>query len=79
MLDYAEFDMNAMPLLHRLIFKKIECQYAFDFIERDWKQILANHHFNGFEEFFFVKSYIRLLKAQKENYSQSFGTSEERV
>jgi len=43
----------------------MECKYAFDFIERDWKQILANHHFNGFEEFFFVNNYVRLLKAQK--------------
>jgi demethylmenaquinone methyltransferase/2-methoxy-6-polyprenyl-1,4-benzoquinol methylase len=65
MLDFAEFDMNAMPLLHRLIFKNIECKYAFDFIERDWKQILASYHFSGFEEFFFFKDYVRLLKAKK--------------
>ena len=43
----------------------IECKYAFDYIERDWKQILANYDFNGFEEFLFFKNYVRLLKAQK--------------
>lgn len=63
LLDFAEFNMNEMPLLYRFIFKNMECKYAFDFIERDWKQILVNHRFNGFEEFFFVKNYIRLLKA----------------
>jgi len=63
MLDFAEFDMNAMPLLYRLVFKKIECKYAFDFIERDWKQILKSYQFTEFEEFFFFKNYVRLLKA----------------
>ncbi len=64
-LDFAEFNMNEMPSLYRFIFKNIECKYAFDFIERDWKQILANYYFNGFEEFLFFKKYVRLLKAQK--------------
>ncbi len=67
LLDFAEFDLNVMPPLYRFIFKKIECKYAFDFIERDWKQILANHNFAGFEELFFFKNYVRLLKAQKSN------------
>jgi demethylmenaquinone methyltransferase/2-methoxy-6-polyprenyl-1,4-benzoquinol methylase len=64
-LDFAEFNMNEMPPLYRFIFKNIECKYAFDFIKRDWKQILANHNFGGFEEVFFFKSYVRLLKALK--------------
>jgi ubiquinone/menaquinone biosynthesis C-methylase UbiE len=42
-LDYAEFDMDTMPLIHRLIFKKFECIYAFDFIKHDWKNILKNY------------------------------------
>jgi len=64
-LDFAEFNMNEMPPFYRFIFKNIECKYAFDFIKRDWKQILASCHFYGFEEFFFVKNYVRLLKAKK--------------
>ena len=67
MLDYAEFNTNDMPPLHRFIFKKIECKYAFDFIGRDWKQILESNNFSDFEEFFFFKNYVRLLKAQKIN------------
>jgi len=65
MLDYAEFNMAEMPPLHRLIFKKIECKYAFDFIGRDWKQILESNNLANFEEFSFFKNYVRLLKAQK--------------
>ena len=67
LLDFAEFNMNEIPLLHCFIFKNIECKYAFDFIERDWKQILANYNFTGFEEFFFFKDYVRLLKTKKFN------------
>ena len=65
MLDFSEFKMNEMPPLYRFVFKKIECKYAFDFIERDWKQILSDHNFAGFEEFLFFKDYVRLLKAKK--------------
>jgi ubiquinone/menaquinone biosynthesis C-methylase UbiE len=36
MLDFAESNMNDMPIPYRLIFKNMECKYAFDFIERDW-------------------------------------------
>ncbi len=70
MLDFAEFNINEMPSFYRFIFKNIECKYAFDFIERDWKQILANYHFNGFEENFFFKNYVRLLKAHKFNVNK---------
>ena len=65
MLDYAEFSLDEMPSVYRYIFKKIECPYAFDFIERDWKPTLSDYGFSGFEEFFFVKNYVRLLKAEK--------------
>ena len=67
MLDFAEFNMTEMPLLYRFIFKKIECKYAFDFIERDWKQILTNYNFSSFDEYFFVKNYVTLLKAKRIN------------
>jgi ubiquinone/menaquinone biosynthesis C-methylase UbiE/predicted Fe-Mo cluster-binding NifX family protein len=65
MLDFAEFNLNEMPPFYRFIFKSIECKYAFDFIKRDWKQILASYSFSGFEEFLFFKNYVRLLKAKK--------------
>lgn len=65
-LDFAEFDMDKMPLFHRFIFKKIECKYAFDFIKRDWKDILKGYGFENFSEHFYLKKYIRLLKSVKQ-------------
>jgi demethylmenaquinone methyltransferase/2-methoxy-6-polyprenyl-1,4-benzoquinol methylase len=64
-LDFAEFDMNLMPFHHKFIFKKIECKYAFDYIERDWKEILRDSGFNYFKETYYFKKYVRLLKATK--------------
>lgn len=64
-LDYNEFSFNEMPFYLRGLFKSIECTYAFDFIKRDWQQILTGHNFQGFEHFLFFKDYVRLLKAQK--------------
>ena len=62
-LDYAEFDMAEMPALHRIIFKSVECRYAFEFLRHDWKDILRNHGFKSFEEHFYARDYVRLLKA----------------
>jgi len=64
-LDWAEFDMTKMPFHHRLLFKKIECSYAFEYIENDWKAILEEHGFGNFRESFYLMGYIRLLKAEK--------------
>ena len=64
-LDFAEFDMREMPFHHRFIFKKIECKYAFDFIERDWKGILKDYGFENPKEKFYFKNYVRLLTVEK--------------
>ena len=64
-LDFSEFDMDEMPALHRYIFKTVECKYAFDFIEKDWKQILAENGFSNFMETFYMKKYVRLLSSKK--------------
>lgn len=64
-LDFAEFDMEAMPFMERKIFQAIECKYAFDYIKRDWKDILSTYGFSSFTEHFYLKKYIRLLKASK--------------
>lgn len=65
LLDFAEFDMNQMPRLHHWIFTHVECVYAFDFVGRNWKEILSSKGFAHFNEHLFFKNYIRLLKAQK--------------
>ena len=64
-LDFAEFDMNSMPFHHRAIFKAVECKYAFDYIGRDWKSILKEKGFIEFADHFYLKKYMRLLKAVK--------------
>ncbi|MGW8316623.1 MAG: class I SAM-dependent methyltransferase [Bacteroidales bacterium] len=64
-LDFSEFNMEEMPAHHRFIFKTVECKYAFDYIERDWKSILKSYGFNNFSERFYFRSYARLLMAVK--------------
>ena len=64
-LDYNEFSLKNMPFYSRIPFKLIECPYAFDFIEKDWKKILAGEGFSSFEEHLFFGGYIRLLKGVK--------------
>ncbi len=64
-LDFAEFDMDKMPALHRWVFKKVECPYAFDFIEKDWKQILNKLGFETESERLYFKKYVRLLTTLK--------------
>ncbi len=64
-LDFAEFSLKDMPFYYRVPFKTVECKYAFDFIERDWKAILTDFGFEDFEEHLYFKNYARLLKAKK--------------
>ncbi len=64
-LDFNEFITDETPLYFRIPFKKIECKYAFEYVERDWKQILSGSGFINFEEKYFLKKHIRLLKAKK--------------
>jgi ubiquinone/menaquinone biosynthesis C-methylase UbiE len=64
-LDFAEFDMHAMPFYYRIPFQKGECPYAFDFIERDLKKMLSGFGFGNFKEHLYFKKYARLMVAEK--------------
>ena len=66
-LDYAEFDVRSTPLWFRIPFRILEgkCKYAWDYLERDWKQVLSEYGFGRFEEHFFIRGHLRLLKAEK--------------
>ncbi|MBA7701277.1 2-methoxy-6-polyprenyl-1,4-benzoquinol methylase [subsurface metagenome] len=64
-LDFNEFALMDMPFYYRIPFVTIECPYAFDFIERDWKKILEKSGFNNFIETLYLKSYVRLLAGRK--------------
>ena len=66
MLDFNEFVTDETPLYFRIPFKTIECKYAFEYVERDWKQILAGSGFGNFSENLFFKNHIRLLSSEKE-------------
>lgn len=65
LLDFSEFKLNNMPSFHRWIFTTFECKYAFDFVERDWKEILSRFDFTSFSERLWFKKYLRLLTAVK--------------
>ncbi len=64
-LDFGEFDMHAMPFYYRIPFQKGECPYAFDFIERDLKKMLAEFGFGEFQEMLYFHNYGRLMIARK--------------
>jgi len=64
-LDFNEFLIDKIPLYFRIPFKIIECKYAFEYVERDWKYILSEFGFSKFSETLFLKKHIRLLKAKK--------------
>ena len=64
-LDFGEFKLKEIPAFHRFVFKTIECKYAFDYVERDWKDILKTFGFDDFKEDLYFKKYVRLLKAYK--------------
>ena len=64
-LDYAEFSYKEMPFYLKIPFNLMECAYAFDFIEKDWKEILKQHGFDCFREHHFFQTYVRLLTAKK--------------
>lgn len=63
MLDFSEFSMEKMPAMHRWVFKTFECPYAFDFVERDWKEILTAVGFKPLSENLYFMKYVRLLKS----------------
>jgi demethylmenaquinone methyltransferase/2-methoxy-6-polyprenyl-1,4-benzoquinol methylase len=65
-LDFNEFVTGETPLYFRIPFRLIECPYAFEYVERDWKRILSEHGFTGFRESLFLGSHIRLLVSGKE-------------
>jgi len=65
-LDFNEFVTDETPFYFRIPFKIIECKYAFEYVERDWKQILSDFGFGDFQEKTFLKKHIRLLKAKRE-------------
>lgn len=67
MLDYNEFDLQQKSWFFRKAFTKIECRLAQDYLKVDWKANLAKLGFRDFEEVFFYRGIVRLLKANLKN------------
>lgn len=65
-LDYCEFDLANKSFLFRWFFQKFECRLALDYLKVDWKKKLSVFGFGKFEETFYFKHIIRLLKAELE-------------
>ena len=65
MLDFNEFITDKTPLYFRIPFKIVECKYAFEYVERDWKQIISEFGFIGLEEQFFFHNHLRLLRGKR--------------
>jgi ubiquinone/menaquinone biosynthesis C-methylase UbiE len=64
-LDYNTFSYSRLSFYFRLLFKTIECPYAFDFVRRDWERILTEYSFGDFKKSFFFNKFLRLLIARK--------------
>ncbi len=64
-LDYNEFDPDKLPFYKRISFQFLECPYAFDFVKRNWKNILSEAGFKNFSERFYFLNMVRFLRAEK--------------
>lgn len=75
-LDYSEFNLDEMPWHHRFILKSVECKYAFDYLEHDWKAILGDHGFSELNEKLYFRGYTRLLTGAKNDRFDRIATKE---
>jgi len=64
-LDYNEFVLTNILIYYRIPFKMVESPYALDFLEKDWREILAGEGFCDFSDQIFFRGFLRLLRAVK--------------
>jgi len=64
-LDWNERDVDSSSWFTRLIFNKLECALAKDFVERNWSDILDSYGFKIIGEKLFYRGLVRLLRARK--------------
>lgn len=64
-LDYNEFDLDRLWFPLRWAFIHGECELASEFLKLDLKGMLSSQEFASFEEEFFLRGHLRLLKAAK--------------
>ncbi len=67
-LDWNERDVDSSSWFTKLIFNRLECELAKDFVHRNWSEILDSYGFKIIGEKLFYKGLIRLLRARKIGY-----------
>jgi SAM-dependent methyltransferase len=77
-LDYNEFDLDRQWLPFRWAFRHLECELASEFLSLDMKEMLARYGFGGFMSHLFLRGYMRLLGAEKQE-ALEMGTRSDRV
>lgn len=65
LLDYGEFELSDLPLYMRIPFKIAECDYAYDYISRDWKEILEQFGFEEVKSQQYLGGFTRLMTGKK--------------
>ncbi len=60
-LDYNQFSVDESPWYVRFAIRKVECELAEDFINRDWPTILRDQGFEFDGETTYFRNYVRLL------------------
>jgi len=63
--DWNEFDLREKGIIINSFFRYVECKEALDFIQRDFKKLLAEIGFRNLEERLYAKNTIRLLIGEK--------------
>jgi demethylmenaquinone methyltransferase/2-methoxy-6-polyprenyl-1,4-benzoquinol methylase len=64
-LDYGEFELSDLPVYLRIPFRVAECDYAYDYLSRDWKEILEDFGFSRVKTSEYLGGFTRLLSAEK--------------
>ena len=65
-LDFKERKVDEIPFYIRIPFKKIECPYAFDYMENyNWTEIYQQTGFTDFKEKTYLQNLIRIWKITK--------------
>jgi len=64
-LDYGDFTLTELPFYLRLPFKIAECRYAYDYLERDWQEILEDFGFTFLKNHEYFHGFARLMEVEK--------------
>ena len=70
LLDYGEFELSDLPLHLRVPFKVAECEYAYDYLDRNWEDILKEFGFVVVDNYQYMGGFTRLLVAEKVTFTE---------